>query len=619
MLPSPKVKEVHLKDYLKVIQKRYWVILSFSFVLVTTVMVLTFRMTPIYRATVSIIIEKTPPKIVSIEDVYQAGIADKEYYETQYKILGSRALAKMVFDELNLARDPEFFKKTKDPIDVVLSHLIVEPIKETRMVKLSFESMDPIKSARIANTFARLYIRQDVETKRSASRYATGWLEEQLNEMKKKLEAAEVNLNNYIQEHKIVTIPNLQEESQSLLETLKKEEARLETQIKEASQRYKEKHPKMVTLNSELESVREKIKLETERLLDLNQKMIQYNILKREVESNRQLYDSLLKRTKETTVSEELQAAQIRIVDPAEVPISPIKPRKMQNFILACILGLSLGVGLAFFLEYLDSTVKTAEDIEFYVKLPFLGYVPSVRRQIEMKKEMDLYCYENTTTKIAEAYRSIRTSIIFSSPEERPLKSILITSSIPQEGKTSVTVNLATVFTQKNERVIILEADMRKPRIAKSFDLDNKEGLSSFLAGSIEFEKIIKKTFIPNLFLIPAGPVPPNPAELLTSIKLKWIFDELNKKFERIIIDSPPVLTVADAAILANIIDSVIIVIRAGFVSLEPILRAKQRLLEAKARIIGVILNNVEVKKEDSSYYYHYYYPEDKKEKLLAI
>jgi capsular exopolysaccharide synthesis family protein len=285
----------------------------------------------------------------------------------------------------------------------------------------------------------------------------------------------------------------------------------------------------------------------------------------------------------------------------------------MRNFLLSCILGVIMGFGVAFLLEYLDSTVKSAEDIELYVKLPFLGYVPSAKKEARSNKDMDLICHQNSGVRIAEAFRSIRTSVIFSSPEDKPLKTLLITSTIPQEGKSSIAVNLATVFAQKNEQTIIVEADMRKHRLAASFDLDNKEGLSSFLAGTADPEHIIKKTIVPNLFLIPAGPVPPNPAELLTSSKTNLLLEELKKRFDRVIIDSPPVLTVADTAILANITDGAIQVIRAGFVNLDAVLRTKQRLTEAKARIIGVILNNVEIKKEDSYYYYHYYYAEDKK------
>ncbi|MDD2752118.1 MAG: polysaccharide biosynthesis tyrosine autokinase, partial [Candidatus Omnitrophica bacterium] len=302
------------------------------------------------------------------------------------------------------------------------------------------------------------------------------------------------------------------------------------------------------------------------------------------------------------------QTSNIRIVDPAEVPKRPLGPNKPRNIISAAILGLLGGFCIAIFLEYLDSTVKTAEDVELYVKLPFLGYVPSFKREATSDKSADLICYSQQATTIAEAFRSIRTSIIFSLPEDRPLKTILVTSTFPEEGKTTNSINLAIVFAQKNEQVVLVEGDMRKHRIAKTFDLDNKEGLSSYLTGTTTLERTIKKTPIPNLYLIPAGPTPPNPAELLTSAKTRELFEGLKIKFDRIIVDAPPVMTVADASILANMCEGVVEIIRAGKVNLDHVLHGKQRLLEAKAKILGVILNDVEVKKKDSYYYYHYYY-----------
>ncbi|MDD4899914.1 MAG: polysaccharide biosynthesis tyrosine autokinase [Candidatus Omnitrophica bacterium] len=607
MLPSAQVREVTMQDYLKIIQKRFWVIFAFFFVLVGTVTVFTMRMIPIYRATTSILIERTPPKIVSIEEVYQSGIADKEYYQTQYKILTSRTLVKKTVDELRLGQDEEF-QKAGDIVSAFIRKLFVEPVKESRLVNVSFNSYDPVKAAKIVNTFARLYIQQDLENKSSTSRQAVGWLEEQLVGIKKKLENAEGKLNSYIQENKIVSIPTMQEQSESLLETLKKDQARVETEIQESSKRYKERHPKMIGLYSELKSIKDKINIETNRLLSLNQKMGEYNILKREVESNKELYESLLKRAKETSVSEELQTSNIRIVDPAEVPKQPLGPNKPRNIISAAILGLLGGFCIAILLEYIDSTIKTSEDVELYVKLPFLGYVPSFKKEVSSDRSADLICYSQQATTIAEAFRSIRTSIIFSSPEDRPLKVILVTSTFPEEGKTTNSINLAIVFAQKNEQVVIVEGDMRKHRIAKSFDLDNKEGLSSYLTGTATLERVIKKTPIPNLYLIPSGPTPPNPAELLTSVKTKELFEGLKIKFDRIIVDAPPVMTVADASILANMCEGVVEIIRAGRINLDHVLHGKQRLLEAKAKILGVILNDVEVKKKDSYYYYHYYY-----------
>ncbi len=373
----------------------------------------------------------------------------------------------------------------------------------------------------------------------------------------------------------------------------------------------------MISLNNRLDAVNKNLGDESKKLLALNDKMIQYNVLKREVQTNRSLYDALLKRAKETEVDRDLRASNLRVIDWADVPRAPFSPNRERDVITGFVFSLFCGVALAFILEYMDSTVKTAEDIEMYVRLPFLGYIPTARSEAKISKDIDLASDKAPHSRIAEAYRSIRTSIIFSAPEDRPLKTILITSASPQEGKTTVTANLGTVFAHSNEKTLIIEADMRKPRLAKSFTIENKVGLSSFLTGASNLDESIQRTFIPNLFIMPSGPKPPNPAELLTSRKPRLLLEELRGKFDRIIVDSPPVLTVTDTAILANMVDGVIDIVRASFLNIELILRGRQRLYESKARIIGVILNNVNVKKEDSYYYYHYYYSDDKEKKTV--
>jgi capsular exopolysaccharide synthesis family protein len=303
------------------------------------------------------------------------------------------------------------------------------------------------------------------------------------------------------------------------------------------------------------------------------------------------------------------------VIDYADVPKKPFSPNRPKDVTTGVLLGLFLGSGLAIFLEYLDSTVKNADDIELFVRLPFLGYVPSGKLEVKAKSDIDLIVYKMPQSRIAEAYRSIRTSIMFSAPEDRPLKTILVTSAAPQEGKTIVAVNLAISFARANEKVLLIDADMRRSRIHQILGLDRRVGLSSFLTGTATLEAVIRQTFIPNMFFISSGPVPPNPAELLTSARIRALLEELRTKFDRIIIDSPPVATVTDTSILANMVDGVIDVIRAGFVNIDIILRGRQRLLEAKSRIIGVILNNVDIKREDTYYYYHYYYAEEKEKK----
>lgn len=613
MIPKANVKELSVTDYLKIVDKHKWVIVTFFVILVTSVAFFSFWAQPIYRATTVILIERQQPKVLSVEEVYGMGLADKEYYETQYKILRSRTLIKVLFEEMNLYLDTEF-AEAKDPISAFILSLTIEPVRNSRLVNLHFDGRDPQKITTIVNTLADLYIRQDSEIRTKASREAVSWLMDQIALVKKKLEESENALVTYMEQERITKSPDFEKKQREtdLIETLKREQLRLEVEVSEISRRYGPRHPQMVKVLSELESVKSKLALETENMIDLNRKSAKYTILKREVDSNREIYDTLVKRAKETGVSEQLEASNIRVVDPAEVPESPVRPNKRNNIILAAMVGLILGISIAFFMEYIDNTIKEPEDVNAYVGLPFLGYVPSARKEAKVESEVDLIVHQKPRSVVSEAYRSIRTSVLFAFAD-KPAKTVLMTSSNPQEGKTSATINMAITMANMGDNVLIVDADMRCSRLHKSFGLPKENGLSDYLVGNIDLDGAIKPTKIKNLSLLPAGSTPPNPAELLNSNKMKVLLEEAKKKFDRIIIDITPIITVTDAAIVANIVDGVIMLIRCGKVPIEVVLRAKQKLQDAKANILGVLLNNIDYGKE--SYYYYYYSDEEKKKK----
>jgi capsular exopolysaccharide synthesis family protein len=280
---------------------------------------------------------------------------------------------------------------------------------------------------------------------------------------------------------------------------------------------------------------------------------------------------------------------------------------------VSILLALFCGIGLSFFLEYLDSSIRTAEDVTLYLSLAFLGYIPSAYKESKVESERNLICFQKPKSTIAESYRTVRTSLLFASPEDRPLKTILITSSLPEEGKTFTTTNLATIFSQLNERIVLIDTDMRRSKVHKVFKVEQKNGLSDFLTGKLSFDMAVRPTFIPNLSLITAGTIPPNPSELLSSAKISSLFEVLKLRFDRIIIDSPPILSVADTSILANIVDGIVLVIKGASTRLEAIRQSKQKIMEAKGRIMGVVVNNIAPEKEDRYYYYHYYYSEEQK------
>jgi len=352
---------------------------------------------------------------------------------------------------------------------------------------------------------------------------------------------------------------------------------------------------------------------------DIAEKSIQYNILKREVDTSKQLYDGLLQRLKEAQVSAGLKASNIRIVDAAEVPKRPVKPRVLLNLALGMVLGLGLGVGLAFFQEYLDDTLKTPDEVETLVRLPALGVIPLFSPDGTSKTSegklvsIGHHGHEarppriQTDPAVLEAFRSLRTSILLSA---NPVaKIILITSALPGEGKTTMAVNLAAMLASLGSRVVIVDSDMRRPACHRATGVENKPGFVQCLTGHVDLpEGILPVPGVQNLSVVPCGPIPPNPAELLSSPLAAGLLGRLRGEFEYVILDSPPLLSVADARTLSTLSDAVVLVVRAYETPYDAVRRARSLLYDAGARILGVALNDVNVRKGGYGYGYYYRY-----------
>lgn len=358
---------------------------------------------------------------------------------------------------------------------------------------------------------------------------------------------------------------------------------------------------------------------EQEQLVDtVSQKTIQYNILKREVDTNRSLYDGVLQRMKEAQVAAGLNASNIMVVDPAQVPDGPSKPRVVFNLALGLILGLSLGVGLAFFQEYLDNTLKTPDEVESLLRLPSLGLIPSIHLNGSSKSSKQGTAILGAGTNgsyglalqsnpmAAEAFRSLRTSILLSA---NPIpKILLVTSALPGEGKTTTTVNLGATLASLGSRVVIVDCDMRRPSCHRAAGVKNSPGFVQCLTGRVQLsEAILPVSGVPNLSIIPCGPIPPNPAEVLSSPQTADMLKRLLAEFEYVLVDSPPILSVADSRILATFTDAVVLVTRAYETPYEVVRRARALLYGAGARILGVALNDVNIHKESYGGKYGYY------------
>jgi len=328
----------------------------------------------------------------------------------------------------------------------------------------------------------------------------------------------------------------------------------------------------------------------------------------------------LIKRFKETSLTEDMRTGNIRIVDGAEVPRYPVKPKKRLNIILAIIVGLVTGIGLAFFFEYLDNTIKIPEDVEKYLNIPFLGPVPlfstKSKGDIEDDTNPALVAFHSSKSTASESYRGIRTSILLSSAESAP-QVILITSVGPLEGKTITTANLAVTMAQAGSKVIILDCDMRRPKMHKLFGVVRDQGISNLLVESSDVKRAIFHTRIPNLDVIPCGTIPPNPSEILGSTRMASLLNVLRKKYAHILIDSPPSTAVTDAVVLSKFVDGVVLVIRADSTVREIAKNCVAQFGTVGANILGVVLNGVDIGRDSYYYYqyYYYYYGEDREKK----
>ena len=426
-------------------------------------------------------------------------------------------------------------------------------------------------------------------------------------------------------------LPALLAENETLLQ-LKNDYLKQEALLTDYKKVYKHKHPKMIRLLDNIAYLASRIKdevgndyksaLEEERklkialdgekkkALELDRKIIDYNALQREVDTNERMLEIVLNRLKETSISSQVQANNIRIQDMAEVPRKPIKPRKKLNIIFSMILGFAGGIGLAFFRDYMDTTLRDPAEIATLLQIPVLGSVPRVRidgKNIKKKLDIDRIVEKDSHSLAAEAYRSIRTNLLFSLNHSSSAKSLVITSSVPREGKTLTAVNLAMMIANSGERVLLVDADMRKPRVHTIFNDKNESGLSEFLSGKNDFNSVVRHSGNDNLYVVTAGKATHRPAELLSSERMKLFLENATSEFSKIIFDSPPIALVTDAQILSTICTGVVLIAEGGKATRDLLNRSKDLLEKVDARILGIIVNNISLT-NDSYSYPHYYY-----------
>ncbi len=358
---------------------------------------------------------------------------------------------------------------------------------------------------------------------------------------------------------------------------------------------------------------------QTSDVLGLGDLETRYTDLVRDAETTSTIYEYLLQRAQETSITEQLQVNNVQVVDRAEAQVDPVKPNVAVNISLAILIGLAGGISLAIFFDYMDTTIKTREEVE-KLGIPFLGIIPSVPGiqgdSWEMARQRYLYSLHHPKSAFAEFLRTIRTNITYMARAEgRTGQRLLITSAGPREGKTTTSVNLGITMAAGGKRVALIDADLRRPSLHHAFGLPNERGFSDLIQGTARAEECALATPQDGLFVIPSGPRPPNPAELLGSDRVQDILEGLEDLFDIVIIDTPPVVAVTDAVVLSQKVDGVIMVVKSFKVAKDLVAQAKQQLLDVDANLIGVILNDFDIQRRSYGYYYYYtYYGSDRDE-----
>ncbi|MCP4040575.1 MAG: polysaccharide biosynthesis tyrosine autokinase [Gammaproteobacteria bacterium] len=711
-----------LSEYWRITKRQKWGIIGLTLIVVLIGWLTALRSTPIYQAETKLLVEPVPPTAAMSENQMFEFSFVWLFYETQYEILKSRAIAKRVVDKLDLekrerlAREaekeqgigstaawlPEWkewvpeelrpvssrsaAKKTLRTtlIDEIVTAIVVEGGQDSEIITLKYESDDAQEAADVVNAVADAYIEFGLESRLSTAKKTSSWLSGRLADLRSKLEESETAIEVFQKREGMVDTDNRERIVGSKMATLTAElikaqtqrseaEARhnqvqkikrsgkgfealitmihnpvvtslqekkldLEQEVAELSERYGEKHPKMIAVRADLkeagrrfrseinkavESVRKEyeVALHQERQLrratarqksemrELTGKAFQLGKLERDVESNRQLYEIFLTRFKEMDVSGENDVTNVRIVDRAEVPTEPIKPNMSRIVAISLVLGVMLGMAFAFLREHLDKSFRIKEDIEGQLRLPVLGAVPKLKLGRKSKEPIERYVLLEPRSPFAEAINDVRTGIMFAHID-KPAHIILVTSSIPGEGKSTLASNLALSFRQRS-RTLLIEADLRKSRLSHLYDLKGMPGLSNLVAADHPLKDcMFEHQEAKGLYIMCAGGTPPNPLEVLSSRSFTRTLESLRKHFDYIIIDGPPVLPVSDSLVLSHLADAVVLAVQSDKTTHALAQDAVKRLMAAHVTPVGAVLTQVDMGRQRSYYtsqYKHYY------------
>lgn len=646
--------EAGLHPYLHILRNRKGVIAACIFITLFIAFAANITQKPVFQAATELLLDPKESRDALTSDSSKSTLMqDPTLMMTQFRLIGSRPLAERVFQKLEKSENREILlnsfslktsRKRKEGtvfsenekqnlIERIQGSLTgVQPDRNVRLIKILATGYQPQALALVSNAASEAYIELNHKSNMESFRQSFMMISKNLAEVREKIKTGELAFQKIDSEVRLLEALKIYGERHPLV-------IQLQTDIPQQAQRLKREISNLEAISQRKDLI-PLLTVPSTTLGDLEKKETDLYtlkpILEQEVTGQKEMYNSLFKKLQEVGVSGGGSVwVDAEIVEPASAPSAPIRPNKKLNLILGLFTGIALGIGLAFFQEYLDSSVRSLEDVRGYLKLFPLGMVPFVQFNMAQKnggaaktegeaaiarmrssRNFWLANDANIPLYVAEAYRIIRTNLAFGSIDST-LKILQVTSAVKGEGKTTTAANLAVSLALAGAKILIIDADLRRPALHRILDLEGvEEGLSDALTHEKSWQSLIVPTATPNLFLMSAGTIPPNPAELLSSRRMKALTDELAQHFDRVIIDSPPVISVADAAVIASRVDGTIFVSRAGFVPRHLCMQAKHAIESVNGRIVGCVLNSVHSAHQPYYYYkyYHQYgrYEEDK-------
>ena len=613
-------KDTSLADIIAIVLARKKLILSIVFSLTLLAGIILHFITPLYTAETLLMFDSQGVKLANVENVVSGLSMDAATIEGEIEVLRSRSLAQNVVEKLDLYTDPEFNNdKIHDDdklstaarsrvVDAFLKHLTVSQKGTSRVIDVAFTSKDAKKATTITNSIAQIYLVTQLDAKFEKTRRITEWLSNRVAELRQKVNDSESAADQLRQRTGLLHGDEVS--NTDLIQKLRTQEAATQRKLAELSTEYGPRHPKMINLRAEAESIEQKIKTEIKHISSSSDKLIKIHALEREAEANRTLLTTYLSRMKEagSQDNKNYQQPDARIVSPATIPNKPSFPKTIPILTLTVIGSTILSLMLAFLFEHLDKGFRSGEEIEQLSGIPSLGFVPLLNDSYMSDTSLIEYILHRPRSAFGESINTLRWSITLPY-QEQPPKIILFTSTQPKEGKTTIAMSFAITHSRAGKKVVLIDADCRMPRVNKALNLKSEPGLIEILTKKSPFETVIQSHNASKVDVIAAGNIFLNPSDVLASDDMSELLKNLSSIYDIVVIDSPPIMAASDAIILSRKADTSVFVVRWADTKRESVQMAIKQLQNNGGAIAGVLLSMVNTKKHslynygDSGYY----------------